>query len=269
MLLLSIIKVLSEEYGDPCQGQAFIVSGGKVFCDYDSNSIVKDDIQNKQFGSWDHVYTSTMTISESARIVYLYGQIGSSSFCRLNSVLQNEADNGNIRYVMRHAFPSASSSLLLSSSSSSKHRLQGYGVFLDIKNMEYKNIDDRKSNDENSGAAKFSEGEQKGGFIFSTLLNRRPDLAAEFDMLRTEMDLLVTKDPSSEMKVWKMKDLGLQATQAVISSSSSSSSAAIKTWTDIVQNFPNHASSLSSIKVDPKVLYTTIYYYFHYYHYYH
>ena len=135
--------------------------------------------------------------------------------------------------------------------------------------MEYKNIDDRKSNDENSGAAKFSEGEQKGGFIFSTLLNRRPDLAAEFDMLRTEMDLLVTKDPSSEMKVWKMKDLGLQATQAVISSSSSSSSAAIKTWTDIVQNFPNHASSLSSIKVDPKVLYTTIYYYFHYYHYYH
>jgi hypothetical protein len=45
------------------------------------------------------------------------------------------------------------------------------------------------------------------------------------------------------MKVWAMKDLGLQAVQAILQSKTP-----LKKLTDICQNFPAYAPSLSAIK---------------------
>lgn len=74
----------------------------------------------------------------------LYGMIGLPDFCQLYASLQEAAAAGLLdSFSVRHSTPTAAAL-------PNRHDatpLQGFGVFLDIKNMEYKNVDDSKSAD--------------------------------------------------------------------------------------------------------------------------
>ena len=249
---------LSEPFGNPCQGAAFAVvyPSEEVICTTEQLSTLtsatsgKRDIGDVDSESriWDHIYppvmTSTPDASDGGNVpkVVLYGVLGSSSFCSLHRAAVSRMQQGNLRYSARHAFPGSSSRLSDNSVSGTgagttaglvtAQRLQGYGVFLDLKNMEYKNIDDSddagsaggsaSANAAEKGAAEEkesagnSDGEKSGG------------AAAE-----------VSVDELPEVK--KIKDLGLQTLASVLRASNP-----MQRFRDIVEgmyltNLPPHS----------------------------
>jgi UDP-glucose:glycoprotein glucosyltransferase len=271
---IKFYQTLSEPHGNPCNGSSYIVTypSGKVSCSLPFVSINSNE-RYPEFvtGAWEHNYEANDKIddvlldkNELSHII-LYGIIGSSSYCSLHKKLSAQCKDNLIKYSTRHAYPDMTPI-------SSDVRLQGYGVFLDIKNMEYKNVDDRVKSDSDDGnndiskieeiAPSFPENEEIMGIVFSKVYERHSNYGGELTVLREQI-LKKSADgigTSEEMKVWKMKDLGLQSLQSIIlqsnkhvSSTLSNSQLAIDKLTDIVQNFPKVAALLSSIKVDRKI----------------
>ena len=156
---------LSSPFGNPCGGKAFVVTypGEHISCD--SGATLKftpsgpADISGTRHASWDHLFPSPIGQSQhSENLAVLYGVIGTNSFCSFHARLSSEASvvsEGKplFRYSQRHAFPGGT---VLSNTT----QLQGYGVFLDIKNMEYKNVDDSNKNNAPPGGL-----EEDGSFI--------------------------------------------------------------------------------------------------------
>jgi UDP-glucose:glycoprotein glucosyltransferase len=182
------------------------------------------------------------------------------------------ATAGSHRYIARHAFPEVGQL--------AGHRdVQGYGVFLDIKNMEYRNAaENKKEEGEEEGegepsAAKesdeedfvFDPDEEVEGVVFSTLQSRFPHLNRELKMAREELLARAeVSGDSSEMKMWKVLDLGLQTVQSITSAASASSSSpaeSVMTMNTLLHNFPKHASSLSSVRVHDELKEAVMHYY--------
>lgn len=139
---------------------------------------------------------------------------------------ERDGENCTVRYVFRHALPYTSTSSsdacvrgdnggdacnkgnmdeAVSSvtgdatATGATTPLQGYGVVLDVKNMEYKNYDPSATPTEGGSGGDGStegegahgddglsviEGEEIGGVVLSTLVSRRPELRRELGMLR-------------------------------------------------------------------------------------
>lgn len=93
--------------------------------------------------AFDHVYhCSTKEDGGSSfpkTTAILYGTVGSPSMMGFHRVLKDAAEAGEVRYVFRHALPYGNESV---GGEGAKTALQGYGVVLDVKNMEYRNLDD-------------------------------------------------------------------------------------------------------------------------------
>lgn len=93
--------------------------------------------------AFDHVYDcgtkedGVYSLPETTAI--LYGTVGSPSMMGFHRVLKDAAEAGAVRYVFRHALPYGNESV---GGEGEKTPLQGYGVVLDVKNMEYRNLDD-------------------------------------------------------------------------------------------------------------------------------
>ena len=222
--------------------------------DEDRSQAIKTSSSSSSFSSWEHEYQASGSSSASTMIT-LYGSIGSTSFCAAHNTLLSRAQVGEIRYKIRHYFKNLPEIDTVT-------QLRGFGVVLDIKNMEYKNVDDRENKseegentDESEDASdtkkiQFPEGEQVNGIIFSTLHKRKPQLQDELQLLRNTFldDSAKLVGDKSEMKVWRMKDLGLQTLQSIINAPN-----VLDRMTELVQSFPLHAPSLSSLKVLPSV----------------
>ena len=89
---------------------------------------------------FDKHYTAELPQQKSASkvVVVLYGPIGSAEFTKFHqSILALTDLEHSIDYVFRHNYNS-------SESDTNRVALSGYGVELDIKNLEYKNKDDAK-----------------------------------------------------------------------------------------------------------------------------
>ena len=71
----------------------------------------------------------------------------------------------------------------------------------------------------------------------ATLAQRRPDLKQELSELRTQL----ASETTDSLKVWKLRDLSLQATQATIDAQDP-----LRTLKDLSQDFPRHAAGLSA-----------------------
>lgn len=142
--------------------------------------------------SWDHVYPGPGAAAGAATVhLVLYGTLGEGTFCAMHAAAKaGAAESSLLRYSVRHAF-------LSQAQSSVETSLQGYGVFLDIKNMEYNTADTgkeegKKGEGEEEAAARdplagIQEGVDEHGLIFSTLLARRPADKLELGMLREEL----------------------------------------------------------------------------------
>jgi hypothetical protein len=244
------LKSLHGMNNHACGNQSYVVVGlnNEILCP-DIADIPIIEGNSPRFD--DFVYPS----SQGKAHAYLYGIPGTSSFCSLHRKLYPLARNAQIGYVVRYIFPS------MTSSPAPSTRLQGYGVFLDIKNMEYKTIDDSKSSSADDSSTSFSfPDEDVQGINFLTISNRRADLQPSLRKLYDQL-LVAGESVDEPMKVWKMKNIGLQTVYAMnelrnklaMDESMSQDVRSIEPvyqLTEYVHNFPSHASKLSSIKMN-------------------
>ncbi|CAB4060497.1 HUGT [Lepeophtheirus salmonis] len=188
----------------------------------------------------DHIYPHNSV--DATETIILYGLVGTSETHTLHEELKSLASKGKIRYIFRP---------YLHNRPSNKVRLSGYGVELQIKSTEYKAQDDRKvEEDEEDGyedSSSLSEGSEKeviNGIDFKKLESNFPDMKDKLDEFKQHV-----KDQNNDMapmKVWQLQDLSMQASERIINSPQKDQ---LSVLTDIAQNFPSHARSLSRVKV--------------------
>ncbi|VAH04245.1 unnamed protein product [Triticum turgidum subsp. durum] len=157
---------------------------------------------------------------------------------------------GKVRYALRPVLPSgcqATSSFCGSIGAADAVTLSGYGVELALKNMEYKAMDDTAIKKgvalEDPKTEDLSQ--EVRGFIFSKILERKPELNAEIMSFR---DYLLSSTVSDTLEVWELKDLGHQTAQRILHASDP-----LQSMQEINQNFPSVVSSLSRMKVDDSI----------------
>ncbi|CAK9160518.1 unnamed protein product [Ilex paraguariensis] len=125
--------------------------------------------------------------------------------------------------------------------------LGGYGVELALKNMEYKAMDDsaikRAVTLEDPHTEDLSQ--EVRGFIFSKILERKPELTSEIMAFR---DYLLSSTVSDTLDVWELKDLGHQTAQRIVHASDP-----LQSMQEINQNFPSIVSSLSRMKLNDSI----------------
>ena len=128
-----------------------------------------------------------------ARVVVLYAPVGSAVLKGAHKVLKARAAEDGIVYVHRPLVRAAAGARVQS--------LQGYGVQLAIKNMEYKAMDDAQAKDlggiETEGEEEESEESDEHGFFFRTVLSRRPDLGEKLGEFK---ELLASSEVRAAMK---------------------------------------------------------------------
>ncbi|KAH9330325.1 hypothetical protein KI387_002433, partial [Taxus chinensis] len=149
---------------------------------------------------------------------------------------------GEVQYIVRPVIPSGCESkaeFCSAVGTGNILNLGGYGVELALKNMEYKAIDDSEVKKgvilEDPKTEELSQ--EVRGFIFSKLLERKPELAIDVMAFR---DYLLSSTVSDTLDVWELKDLGHQTAQRIVQASDP-----LHTMQEINQNFPNVVSSLS------------------------
>ena len=97
---------------------------------------------DKAFLAFDHVYRGSGSFSPALTAI-LYGTVGSPAMMGFHRALKAAAETGTVRYVFRHALPYGDGSGDSGGGGGGGETtpLQGYGVVLDVKNMEYQNFD--------------------------------------------------------------------------------------------------------------------------------
>lgn len=89
--------------------------------------------------SFDHIFPVDVT-GDSLPRVFLYGFIGDKSTIAFHEILQQRAVNKEVQYIFRYYL----SSPLAKSLSGTSLNVQGFGIDLALKSLEYKVIDDSK-----------------------------------------------------------------------------------------------------------------------------
>ncbi|CAN0096201.1 unnamed protein product, partial [Scytosiphon promiscuus] len=84
-------------------------------------------------------------LAAGATTAVLYGVVGSPAMMGFHGVLKAAAEAGKVRYAFRHALPYGDvdddGAGAGGKAAETTTLLQGYGVVLDVKNMEYQNFD--------------------------------------------------------------------------------------------------------------------------------
>jgi UDP-glucose:glycoprotein glucosyltransferase len=193
---------------------------------------------------FDHVF-SAGALKDGAPTVVLYGRIGSPQFHAFHTELSKLSKAGELAYVARHSDCGCSEEACADSST---FNVQGFGVELAIKSVEYKVKDDSsvgEATEEQQSAGEEEEEEDRevDGMMFGTLIKRRPELESE---LQTFKDFLLSSQSFEEpLKVWEMKDLGAQAAARVAGASNS-----LRMLREVSGNFPSLAKSLTKVGVN-------------------
>jgi hypothetical protein len=269
-------RSITDRYGSPCgEGHAFLVSlsDETISCSLNSETIKSHSSTGSIYpgsliyAEWNHIYPDSTASNRESPQYFLLGSYGTPSFCSLYGKLKFHSTTGEIQpFGIRpsfHGLPHLQTDT----------KLQGFGVFLDIKNMEYKNLDsEEKKENENDEEKKkteqegggreeeqWSEEEEIAGINFFRLSQRNPSLPKE--EIKILRDSLLSEEgreggegggggEGETTKVWKMKDFGLQVLQLVSSTATRESpSVAMNRLKELVQNFPRYAPMISSTKV--------------------
>lgn len=184
----------------------------------------------------DHKYPQTAVVERTA---ILYGAIGTPAFYAFHDQLKSAAEANKVQYIARH----------FARDSNLETLLQGYGVALDIKNMEYKTIDDSKKESEDDDAVGDAADEDTDdddedeedveGFLFNVLVQRHGAIADEIKQFR---DSLVKQDGQDqhEVRAWHLKDIGLAAAREILDAKHP-----LKKLRVLSQDFPKHAKKLA------------------------
>lgn len=176
--------------------------------------------------------------SSSEKVVFLYGELGTSQFAEFHSVLKYMAREGKIQYVLRHWVKNRKKKML---------RLSGYGVELQMKSTEYKVQDDTKVKGETT-EEEGEEEEEVEGFNFNILKQLYPESKDDLDKLRQH--LIESSSELAPLKVWQFQELSLQAAQRIMSAPKEE---VLHVLTYISSNFPTQARSLVKTIVSPEL----------------
>lgn len=148
--------------------------------------------------------------------------------------------------------------------------VQGYGVTVDIKNMEYKVLDEKAAAQQRAkeeeagmegsgGSANAQDGRASlvgqadhvvGGLHFQRLTERYPQLSTALTELATLLgDEVGSGDSKVDFDVWELQNIGLAATQYI--REVDNSSRRLHVLKDVVNRFPLYAAALSRIASQP------------------
>jgi UDP-glucose:glycoprotein glucosyltransferase len=191
--------------------------------------------------AFDHIYPAPNSGVEKIDAI-LYASLGTKAFHQFHSALSALASKSGVRYVFRHSCAAWRNST--ESSINAGLELQGYGVELAMKNMEYKAVDDTKIGDSSEAAGEEIDEGDVGGFDFKVLYERRPELKSELQSFRDTLLAEVSKSDEN-VKVWALKDLGIQASQRIMEAKEP-----LRLMRDLSHNLPTLVSSLSRLKVN-------------------
>ncbi|KAK6136507.1 hypothetical protein DH2020_029743 [Rehmannia glutinosa] len=203
--------------------------------------------QQPEIFEFDHVHPDSTAGSLTA---ILYGALGTECFKEFHSALSEAARKGKVKYVARSVLLSGCESKSASCGaigSGEPLNLGGYGVELALKNMEYKAMDDSTIKKGVTLEDPHTEdlSQEVRGFIFSRILERKPELTSEVMAFR---DYLLSSTISDTLDVWELKDLGHQTAQRIVHASDP-----LQSMQEINQNFPSVVSSLSRMKLNDSI----------------
>ncbi|XP_059648174.1 UDP-glucose:glycoprotein glucosyltransferase isoform X1 [Cornus florida] len=233
----------------------WVDTGGALFFDVTElvswlsspNELAGDSFQQPDLYEFDHMYFNS---SIASPVAVLYGALGTECFREFHVTLVEAAKEGKVKYVVRPVLPSGCES-------KSGHcgavgtrdplNLGGYGVELALKNMEYKAMDDSAIKKGVTLEDPHTEdlSQEVRGFIFSKILERKPELSSEIMAFR---DYLLSSTISDTLDVWELKDLGHQTAQRIVHASDP-----LQSMQEINQNFPSVVSSLSRMKLNDSI----------------
>ncbi|KAG0448863.1 hypothetical protein HPP92_027626 [Vanilla planifolia] len=213
----------------------------------ESTTLAADSQEKLELFDFDHIYLGSST---SNRVAILYGAIGTKCFQEFHVILAEASLKGKIKYVARPVLPlwcQSAASFCAGIGALDAINLGGYGVELALKNMEYKAMDDSTIKKgvtlEDPRTEDLSQ--EVRGFIFSRILERKPELTGEIMAFR---DYLLSSAISDTLEVWELKDLGHQTAQRIVHSLDP-----LQSMVEINQNFPSIVSSLSRMKLNESV----------------
>jgi UDP-glucose:glycoprotein glucosyltransferase len=191
--------------------------------------------------------------NRAALQVILYAELGTKEFVEAHKILSAKAQNDEIKYIFRHSMTEETVKKL------GNLNLQGYGVELALKNVEYKVIDDSNKEQTNEPEQKQEEPAKEedntpvggnvkslvtivnqpcAGFDFAILKKRYPDLSVELAQFRSSM----THDDETDfaqLKSAELKDMAIKASQKIIDSQEP-----LHVLRDIASNLPSLAKSI-------------------------
>ncbi|KAK9830935.1 hypothetical protein WJX81_007880 [Elliptochloris bilobata] len=182
------------------------------------------------------------------RTAVLYGTPAAACFADMLAALDAAAQGGAARlaYAVRPlALEGCEVGLCGGYGQGGPLQLAGYGVELALKNMEYKAMDEK---DKEAAAASAAEGGDDGpqevaGLLFGRLVERAPLLREPLLALRERLHAAAA--PEEALKVWDLKDLGLQAAQRA-----ARAERPLQALREVSQGFVTLAPALSRERVD-------------------
>ncbi|XP_071733652.1 UDP-glucose:glycoprotein glucosyltransferase-like [Rutidosis leptorrhynchoides] len=206
-----------------------------------------DIFQEPELFEFDHIYFDS---SIGSPIAILYGALGTDCFKEFHTSLVEAAKEGKVKYVVRPVLPSgceSKSGVCGAVGTRDPLNLGGYGVELALKNMEYKAMDDSEIKKGVTLEDPHTEdlSQEVRGFIFSKILERKPELTSEIMAFR---DSLLSSTVSDTLNVWELKDLGHQTVQKIVHASDP-----LHSMQEINQNFPSVVSYLSRMKLNDSI----------------
>ncbi|KAJ9158912.1 hypothetical protein P3X46_024455 [Hevea brasiliensis] len=247
-----LVGVNPKSPGGKC---CWVDTGGALFFDvaelllwlHNPAKLAEDSFQQPELFDFDHIHFDSHTISP---VAILYGALGTDCFRQFHVTLVEAARQGRIKYVVRPVLPSGCEEKVGNCGTvgaKDSLNLGGYGVELALKNMEYKAMDDSAIKKgvtlEDPRTEDLSQ--EVRGFIFSKILERKPELTSEIMAFR---DYLLSSTVSDTLDVWELKDLGHQTAQRIVHASDP-----LQSMQEINQNFPSVVSSLSRMKLSDSV----------------
>jgi UDP-glucose:glycoprotein glucosyltransferase len=203
--------------------------------------------QQPELFEFDHIHFESSTTSPA---IILYGALGTDCFRDFHLTLVEAAKGGKVKYVVRPVLPSgceSKSGNCGAIGTIDALNLGGYGVELALKNMEYKAMDDSAIKKGVTLEDPHTEdlSQEVRGFIFSKILERKPELTSEIMAFR---DDLLSSTVSDTLNVWELKDLGHQTAQKIVHASDP-----LQSMQDINQNFPSIVSTLSRLQLNHSI----------------
>eukprot|EP00257_Ricinus_communis_P021573 XP_015581097.1 UDP-glucose:glycoprotein glucosyltransferase isoform X1 [Ricinus communis] len=247
-----LVGVNPKSPGGKC---CWVDTGGALFFDVaevllwlkNPAKLAGDPFQQPELFDFDHVHFDSQTGSP---VAILYGALGTDCFREFHTTLAQAAKEGKVKYIVRPVLPSgceAKVSHCGAIGSEESLNLGGYGVELALKNMEYKAMDDSAIKKGVTLEDPRTEDltQEVRGFIFSKLLERKPELTSEIMAFR---DYLLSSTISDTLDVWELKDLGHQTAQRIVHASDP-----LQSMQEINQNFPSIVSYLSRMKLNDSI----------------